>query len=221
MGDLGNTAFSCQNMHAVLDSMVAVIEPGMERQFGRWGGNLAGWQVELQELRDFITSDVDEVVGGMEDCYDVTSVNLTIDIVGFGEVEINTVDYTPDMVPATTWYFVDVPITLEAEEDFGVGFLFWEIVGGRVDCRREQPRPALTLTGDAHLIAHFGLPMPPEEVTFNVSPAGTGDILLDGVAFTSYPATETIDVGSHNLQAEAMPWWLFSHWSLDGNGEPR
>ena len=72
--DLGNTAFSCQNMHAVLDSMVAVIEPEMERQFGRWGGNLAGWQVELQELRDFIDERCeDEVVGGIEDCYDVTS----------------------------------------------------------------------------------------------------------------------------------------------------
>ena len=86
--DLGNTAFSCQNMHAVLDSMVAVIEPEMERQFGRWGGNLAGWQFELQELHDFIDERCeDEVVGGIEDCYDVTSVNLTIDIVGLGEVK--------------------------------------------------------------------------------------------------------------------------------------
>ena len=42
--DLGNTAFSCENMHAVLDSMVAVIEPEMPRQFDRWGGDVAGWQ---------------------------------------------------------------------------------------------------------------------------------------------------------------------------------
>ena len=217
--DLGNTAFSCQNMHAVLDSMVAVIEPEMERQFGRWGGNLAGWQVELQELRDFIDERCeDEVVGGIEDCYDVTSVSLTIDIVGLGEVEINTVDYTPDMVPASTWYFADVPITLEAEEDYGVGFLYWEVVSGDVSIADlSNPILPLTLTGDAHLIAHFGLPVPPEELTFNVSPLGTGAILFDGTAFASYPATEMIEVGSHNLQAEPVPWWAFSHWSLDGN----
>ena len=217
--DLGNTAFSCQNMHAVLDSMVAVIEPEMERQFGRWGGNLAGWQAELQELRDFIDERCEEeVVEGMEDCYDVTSVNLTIDIVGLGEVEINTVDYTPDMVPVTAWYFADVPITLEAEEDYGVGFLYWEVVSGDVSIADlSNPILPLTLTGDAHLIAHFGLPVPPEELTFNVVPLGAGDILLDGVALQNYPATEMIDVGSHNLQAEPMPWWSFTHWSLDGN----
>ena len=80
-----------------------------------------------------------------------------------------------------------------------------------------NPILPLTLTGDAHLIAHFGLPVPPEELTFNVVPSGAGDILLDGTAFSSYPTTEMIDVGSHNLQAEPVPWWLFSHWSLDGN----
>ena len=36
--DLGNTHFTCENMHAVLDSMVAVIEPEMPRQCDRWGG---------------------------------------------------------------------------------------------------------------------------------------------------------------------------------------
>ena len=39
---------------AVLDSMVQVIAPEMPRQMVRWGGNMAGWENELQELRDFI-----------------------------------------------------------------------------------------------------------------------------------------------------------------------
>ena len=30
--DLGNTHFTCENMHAVLDSMVMVIEPEMQKQ---------------------------------------------------------------------------------------------------------------------------------------------------------------------------------------------
>ena len=36
-----------------------------------------------------------ELLSGMEDCYDVTPVTLTLEIVGQGDVEINTVDITP------------------------------------------------------------------------------------------------------------------------------
>ena len=50
----------------------------------------------------------------MEDCCDVVPENLTLDIVGQGEVEVNSVDFTPSMVPYTAWYFADVPVALVA-----------------------------------------------------------------------------------------------------------
>ena len=217
--DLGNTAFTCTNMHAVLDSMVQVIAPEMPRQMDRWGGNMAGWENELQELRDFIDSRCeDEVVGGMEDCYDVVPVNLTLDIVGQGEVEVNSVDFNPSMVPYTAWYFADVPVALEAEESFGVGFLYWEVVSGDVTISDvTDPVLPLTLTGDAHIVAHFGIPVPPEEVTFSVSPVGSGFIVLDGATITAYPTTDLVNVGNHNLLAQPNDWWAFSHWSWNGN----
>ena len=217
--DLGNTAFSCTNMHAVLDSMVAVIEPEMPRQLDRWGGSMAGWENELQELRDFIDSRCeDEVVGGMEDCYDIEQVNLTIDIVGQGEVEINTVDITPAMTPFTGWYFSEVPIVLEAEEAYGVSFLYWQVVSGDVTIANvNDPLLPLTLTGDAHLVAHFGIPVPPEDVMFNVSPEGAGFVVLDGFALQDNPSVETLNVGMHSLMADPNEWWAFSHWSWTGN----
>ena len=98
--DLGNTHFSCDNMHAVLDSMIAVIDPEMPRQIDRWGGDYASWQAEVQEVHDFIDERCNEtVLSGMEDCYDVEPVTLTLLIDGCGEVELNSVDITPDMVP--------------------------------------------------------------------------------------------------------------------------
>lgn len=217
--DLGNTAFSCTNMHAVLDSMVAVIEPEMPRQIDRWGGSMAGWQNELQELRDFIDSRCeDEVVGGMEDCYDIEQVNLTIDIVGQGEVEINTVDITPAMTPFTGWYFSEVPIVLEAEEAYGVSFLYWQVISGDVNVANvNDPLLPLTLTGDAHLVAHFGIPVPPEEVMFNVWPEGAGNVVLDGLTLQENPSVETVNVGLHSLMADPNEWWAFSHWSWSGN----
>ena len=217
--DLGNTAFSCTNMHAVLDSMVAVIEPEMPRQLDRWGGSMAGWENELQELRDFIDSRCeDELVGGMEDCYDIEQVNLTIDIVGQGEVEINTVDITPAMTPFNGWYFSEVPIVLEAEEAYGVSFLYWQVVSGDVTIANvNDPLLPLTLTGDAHLVAHFGIPVPPEDVMFNVSPEGAGFVVLDGLTLQDNPSVETMNVGMHSLMADPNEWWAFSHWSWNGN----
>lgn len=217
--DLGNTWFTCETMNAVLDSMVAVIEPEMPRQCERWGGNVAGWQTELQQMRDFIDSRCqDELLGGMEDCYDVTPVTLTLDIVGQGDVEINSLDITPAMVPYSGWYFMEVPITLEAEEDYGLAFLYWEVVSGDVTLGdASNPLLELDLTGDVHLVAHFGIPVPPEEVSFAVSPEGSGFVILDGATLTDNPHVDLINVGNHNLLAEPKEWWAFSHWTWNGN----
>ena len=217
--DLGNTWFNCETMHAVLDSMVQVIEPEMPRQCQRWGGSVAGWETELQQLRDFIdTRCTSELLTGMEDCYDVVPVYLTLDIVGLGEVEINTVDITPDMVPFTGWYFEGLPITLQAEEDYGLAFLYWEVVSGDVAIADvTNPLLPLTMSGDVHLIAHFGIPVPPEEVTFQVDPPGSGFIVLDGGTLTDNPHTELVSVAGHNLMAEPIEWWAFSHWTWSGN----
>ena len=217
--DLGNTAFTCTNMHAVLDSMVAVIQPEMPRQFDRWGGNMGGWETELQQLRDFIDSRCeDEVVGGMEDCYDVVPVNLTLDIVGQGVVELNSVEFNPSMVPYTAWYFADVPIELQAQAGVDVSFLYWEIVSGDVEIDDvTDPMLPLTLTGDAPRVAHFGIPVPPEEVTFSVTPPGSGFVVLDGATLVDNPTTDLLNVGNHNLMAEPNEWWAFSHWTWNGN----
>ena len=165
--DLGNTHFTCDNMHAVLDSMIGVIEPEMPRQIERWDGNLAAWEEAVQEVHDFIDERCNEtVLSGMEDCYDVEPVDLTILIQGCGEVELNSFDIDPSMVPFTGWYFAGVPISLEAEEEcVGAEFLYWEVVSGDVVIDDIQnPFLEIELTGDAAIMAHFGEPVPPEVV---------------------------------------------------------
>ena len=214
--DLGNTHFTCDNMHAVLDSMVAVIEPEMPRQCDRWGGSIAGWETELQQLRDFIdTRCEDELLTGMEDCYDVTPYTLTLEIVGMGDVEINSVDITPDQSPFSGWYFEELAVNLTAEENYGVEFLFWEIVSGTaVLDDPDNPEWNLNLQDDLTIRAHFGVPAPPEDITFNVEPAGAGSIMLDGLLIPNYPTTESLSVSGHTIQAiPTNQWWVFSHWT--------
>ena len=62
--DLNNTALSCSAMITVLDELIARIEPEMPRQITRWGGTMAAWQAEVQELRDFILSRCVEIGSG-------------------------------------------------------------------------------------------------------------------------------------------------------------
>ena len=214
--DLGNTYFTCDYMHTVLDSMVLVIEPEMPRQCDRWGGDVAGWEVELQQLRDFIDERCEsELMSGMEDCYDITPVTLTVEIVGMGDVEINSVDILPAMSPFNGFYFEEIPVTLTAEENYGVQFLFWEIVSGTAVLTDPTDLLwTLDLSGDLTVIAHFGIPVPPEDVVFNVEPIGSGGIILDGVSIDSYPSTESLTVSGHTIQAVTSgQWWQFSHWS--------
>ena len=70
--DLSNTHFSCDNMHAVLDSMINVIEPEMDRHIDRWGGDYDGWMANVDEIHDFIEERCAEMlINGLEDCYEV------------------------------------------------------------------------------------------------------------------------------------------------------
>ncbi len=214
--DLGNTHFTCDNMHAVLDSMVMVIEPEMQKQCDRWGGTIGGWETELQQLRDFIdTRCEDELLSGMEDCYDVTPFTLTLEIVGMGDVEINSVDITPADSPFSGWYFEELGVNLTAEENYGVEFLYWEVVSGTaVLADPENPEWTINLQDDLTIRAHFGVPVPPEDITFNVEPAGAGTIMLDGILIPNYPSTQSLSVSTHNMQATpADQWWVFSHWT--------
>ncbi len=104
--DLSNTHFSCDNMHAVLDSMIMVIEPEMDRHMDRWGGNYPQWEANVQEIHDFIEERCAEtLIGGIEDCYDVESVTLTLIIDGLGDVQVNSVEIGPYDVPYGRYVF--------------------------------------------------------------------------------------------------------------------
>ena len=218
--DLGNTHFSCDNMHAVLDSMIAVIDPEMPRQIERWGGDYATWQSEVQQVHDFIDTRCNEtVLTGMEDCYDVVPVGLTLLIDGCGEVELNSFDVTPAMVPFSGTYWEGVPISLEAEEECeGAEFLYWEVISGDLVIDDIQDSViSIEISGDVTLMAHFGEPVPPEVVYFDVEPAGTGTVSLNGVVLGPYPDEEELFDGDHDIAANPIEWWSFSHWSHEAN----
>ena len=113
--DLSNTIFSCDYMINHLDSLIEIITPEMPRQIERWGGSFEGWQENVQELRDYILERCsDDFVEGMEECYDVEALSITVIIEGDGEVELNSVDLVPENSPWTGTYYSGLPVSISA-----------------------------------------------------------------------------------------------------------
>ncbi len=211
--DLHNTVFSCDFAIAHLDSLINIIDPEMPRQIARWGGSYNQWQANVQMIRDFILERCEYYVEGMEDCYDVEAVEITVMIEGEGEVQLNSITITPDMQPWTGTYFIDVPIDLTAIEYAEGTFQFWESLTGDLGIGDGTDfEIILTPEGNIIIVAHF-IPLEKHEVTFIVEPPGAGQIELDGTLLTAYPHTDSLSAGvEHNLQAIAADGWGFLNW---------
>jgi gliding motility-associated-like protein len=218
--DLINTVFSCDFAIAHLDSLIDIIDPEMPRQIERWNGTYNGWQNGVTILRNFIeTRCAETIIEGMEDCYDLTAIEVTIMIEGEGEVVLNGITITPGMTPWTGTYFAEVPFDLTAIETGEGVFQFWETLVGNLEYDDETTF-SITVNpdGSVTIVAHF-IPVAEFPVTFIVEPEGTGQIELNGDLLPFYPFTDSLTAGpTHNLVAIAEPGWAFSHWESTAHG---
>ncbi|MDZ4751142.1 MAG: CotH kinase family protein [Flavobacteriales bacterium] len=216
---LSNTIFSCESMIGVLDSMINVIQPEMQRQVDRWGGNFAQWEANVQDIRDFINERCsDEIIGGLEDCYDITALTLTVYIEGVGEIEVSSVPLDQfDANINDPWsgiFWADVPIDLGLLSGECGSFAGWEIISGDgVLEDPNDPNTTLTITTDVTLQATFVVSSESVTVMTDVFPAGAGVITLNGTEQVLYPFTNTVDLGSsHMLSVTENEWFEFDHW---------
>lgn len=161
--DLMNTVYTCDNMINTLDSMIAVIEPEMPRQIARWGGSMAEWQSNVDDLRNFVLERCTLMDEGMINCYDLTGpyeVTLRVEPagIGVGEIDFNTLDI--EEFPWTGAYFGNMENLIKARsflDDYE--FSHWESTSGNVIFPDSLSRRArITLTAPDTLIAHFELP---------------------------------------------------------------
>ncbi len=155
--DLNNTVFSCDNMIAHLDSLVALIAPEMPGQIARWGGTMQEWQDNVQEIRDFINTRCTAIQQGLVDCYDLSGpFDLTFEVepVGTGEIKVNSI-WLPQY-PFTGTYYGQIDILLDAKPIDGWVFDHWELpdssnlsYNSNIDSNRVQITQAQTV------VAHF------------------------------------------------------------------
>jgi hypothetical protein len=112
----------------------------------------------VQELRDFILERCsDEFVEGMEDCYDVEAMDITIIIEGDGEVEVNSIDLSPEDSPWSGVYYSGLPIELSANgTGNGLFNFYWEVIDGDLTLLDPtNPDIIFDLSSPITIIAHF------------------------------------------------------------------
>jgi gliding motility-associated-like protein len=215
---LSNGIFSCTRMIEVLDSMIAVIDPEMQRHCTRWGGTYSGWQASVQELRDYILARCNsEIITGIEDCYNVTAYTLTIQIDGLGEIEVESLDLNSTNTPYSGTYFADLPIELFAASDGALcgNFVGWEVASGTATLGDSQSdTTTISIASDVTLIAHFAEPSSgPITITVETDLLNAGTAEVNGNNFTQLPATSAVNPGEEvQISISSNEWFVFDHW---------
>ncbi len=162
--DLMNTVYSCDNMRTTLDRMLDVIRPEMPRQIDRWGGTLAEWESNVQDLKDFMEERCTLLDDGMLECYEELNgpyqVTLMTEPEGIGEIDFNTLDI--EEFPWSGEYFggmnnkIKAKVFNEFEDDYI--FSYWKSSAGNVVSPDIFTRKAgISLVGTDTLTAVFEL----------------------------------------------------------------
>ncbi|MBK8847898.1 MAG: CotH kinase family protein [Bacteroidetes bacterium] len=154
--DLVNTVFNCNNMHQVLDSMIAAIDPEMDAQCTKWGGTKSGWQASVNTLSNFIDDRCVQLINGFINCYDLK---------GPYEVQINAIPKAGGVVKFNSlfiddyvWtgkYFGNIKQYLAPIPNPGYHFTHWSIEGDTLFPSNNDSLVFLNIDTNIKVIAHF------------------------------------------------------------------
>lgn len=207
--DMANTAWSCENMQATLDRIVAEIEPEMPRHIQRWGGSMTEWQANLERLRTFVGARCEILHEGVVDCYDVTGpYELVLDVFppNGGHIDFNTIEVKE--FPWTGSYFGEMENYIDADAADEFEFVRWETRNGTVVFPDEtEEEGSITLTAPDTLVAIFFSEtvntenINPNDIQLRVYPSPTsGEI---NIKYTLEDAGD-VKITVHNILGEKV-----------------
>lgn len=189
--DLVNTHFSCAYMNNLLDSMVNQLAPEMAAHCTRWGGSVAGWQANVQAMRDFINLRCTALNQGMVDCYQVTGPNavvVTVSPANSGEVKVNSV-----WAPTYPWnvnYFGGIQTNLIAKPLTGFVFDHWDYTANTLTAAATQDTNSMDIAAPVTITAVF--------VADNPDLDGDGCTNVDEIAAGTDPNNPDTDGDGEN-----------------------
>ena len=218
MVDALNGPLACPNLHARLDSMVAILQPEMQRHVTRWGGSLTGWQNNVQNIRNWINTRCAYAVAAMDTCLNLKTRNLVLNAVptGRGAVALDGTNRTPlawrRLMAADSQYALAATPT----QPYWT-FSYWLHYNDSNNFAPDTLTSAVIVDfkGKDSIVAVFKYFNPDSvAVTFVVDTPGYGDIELNGSMLPGYPYTTVLDRrNSYGLKAIAGSPYRFLEWS--------
>jgi gliding motility-associated-like protein len=213
--DLINGPFDCAFMQAHLDSIVGAIEPEMPRHIDRWGGDMAEWEGNVQNIRDFIAERCMMVSTSIVDCYEGVEgpYQLTVlaDLPEGGRVRVNTT--LVEEFPWTGIYFGGLELPLEAIAKPGYEFTHWTMGNHVLSPSVDSSMVTVMLNSNDTIVAHFVSSFS-YDIVFKVNPELSGKIVVNGDTLHALP--DTLSLGglvAHSIEAVGAPGYIFSHWT--------
>jgi gliding motility-associated-like protein len=193
--DLVNTYYSCDYMNQLLDSMLNEIAPEMPGHVARWGGSMAGWNNNVQDLRDFIDARCLALEQGLIDCYTLSGpFPVTFDVTPplAGEIKVNSI-WAPTY-PWATEYFGGISTNLIAKANPGFLFDHWEFTTGPMALGIIEDTNAINILGPENIVAVF--------VVDNPDLDGDGCLNVDEITAGTDPNNPDTDGDGENDCAE-------------------
>ena len=155
--DLLNTAFNCDSMLAVLDSITNHFGPEMNRHAINWGGTYLQWDANVTTLRNWLLSRCAAIPQGMVGCYGLDGpyeLVFNVDPPASGGIKVNTLTFTT--FERRGMYYGGIPITMQAiETDTNYTFSHWELFVHQVQPNAFIPNVSLGISGADSIVAHF------------------------------------------------------------------
>ena len=178
--DLSNTVFSCDYMHGLLDSLIDLIEPEMPEQIAKWGGTMAEWQQNVQDMKTFIDGRCIDLSDGMIDCYDLIGpfdIMVKVEPEGAGEVKINSLWF--EEFPYFGTYYGEIDVLLKAEATGPADFDHWEFKNHTIYDGEQSLDLAINLLSTDTIVAWFAPPAPSVNLGADTTICEGTSILLD------------------------------------------
>jgi gliding motility-associated-like protein len=207
--DMLNGVFKCENILAHYDSVAALLQPEMQRQINRWGGSMADWQGNIAYARNQIAMRCAVISGKLDTCLNLypQELILNVDPPNSGTIALDGSTKSPYI-----WRKIiegDSIYTLQATPTPGSywAFDYWEKkeAGNTFTPSSTSSTVQYDFNKKDSVVAHFKyFNYDSIDVTFDVTPPGTGVILLNGATLASYPVTMTLD-RRFQYQIEAVP----------------
>lgn len=193
--DLVNTYFSCDYMNMLLDSMLNQISPEMPGHVAKWGGSMAEWQGNVQDLKDFIDLRCTALAQGLIDCYNLSgpfNVTFNVSPATSGEIKVNSI-WAPTY-PWSTSYFGGIATNVLARPFTGYVFDHWEYTVGPMSGTDAEDTNSMTINQPENVVAVFIMDNPDMD--------GDGILNVDEIVLGTNPNDPDSDDDGINDGAE-------------------